>query len=232
MIERRAVLDHGFVELVDLMGNDWTPVEAARISIGEGRKGEEIDRRLLRFLQRNRHETPFEMVEALWRVRVPIFVAREWLRHRTANVNEFSMRYEDARVLGDSPGEMFYIPDHWRSQATANQQGSSGPLEDEAINTYYRHELQRQCRMSWDLYQGMLAQGIAREQARMVLPVNTYTLFLWKNDLRNTLHFLNLRNHEAAQWEIRQYAEAMEEMLDGLLPETLAAWREYRVRPG
>lgn len=204
------VLDHGFVELIDTMGDEQEVARAARISYGnhESRTLEQ-DMKLSKYLWENQHTSPFEMIELKWRVKCPIFVARQWLRHRTANVNEMSLRYTELDEVE------YYLPDVWRAQDTKNKQGSEGLAlsQTESIVDYlYAVEA------AISSYYSLIKDGVAREQARMVLPVSTYTEFVWKNDLHNTLHFLKLRADSHAQWEIQQYAEAMLQILRDTYP--------------
>jgi thymidylate synthase (FAD) len=209
-MKRISVLDYGSVSLVDSMGSDFTPVEAARVSYGDGLKGVEADTKLLKYLYRNGHMTPFEMVEMTWEIVCPLFVRSQWHRHRTASYNEISQRYvSPEKIFGKSIA--FYIPDEFRAQDTKNRQGSAGYLEDssEAIEM-----LQRVYGLAEETYNKYLEMGIAREQARIVFPEGVYTKFLYKTDMRNFLHFLELRDSEHAQWEIRQYAQAMREIAE------------------
>lgn len=207
---RIDVLDHGFVELIDHMGDEQEVARAARISYGNSEERSlEKDMKLTKYLWDNRHTSPFEMIELKWRVKCPIFVARQWLRHRTANVNEMSMRYTP---LDDVE---FYSPNEWRAQDTKNKQSSAGVVKySDQISEVYVAYMEGLV----ELYHDMLADGVAREQARMVLPVSVYTEFIWKNDLHNTLHFLNLRADSHAQWEIQQYAQAMIEIIKEIYP--------------
>ena len=194
------VLDEGFVRVVDYMGGDEAIVQAARISYGEGTKRYHEDRGLIRYLMRHRHTTPFEMCEAKLHVRVPMDCWRQWIRHRTANVNEYSTRYSIAIDAAQRTA-----PESWRVQATGNRQGSSGPL-DQSLGeelSAREHELLDLARK---VYEERLAAGIAREQARKDLPLSTYTEAYWKIDLHNLFHFLSLRMDPHAQHEIRQYA--------------------------
>ena len=196
-------LDKGFVRLVDSMGGDEAIVQAARVSYGKGTRKVSQDRGLIRYLMRHRHTTPFEMVEFKFHAKMPIFVARQWVRHRTANINEYSLRYSEAR-------DEFYIPDpdQIQFQSTINKQGRSGEVPKalkERIQTYFREISER----SFDIYKEMNDAGVARELARAVLPVNLYTEWYWKNDLHNLLHFIGLRSDSHAQYEIRVYSDAM-----------------------
>lgn len=221
--EKFSVLDDGFVCLVDCMGDDSSVVQAARVSYGEGTKKVSDDRTLIRYLLRHRHTTPFEMAEIKFLVRVPMDCWRQWIRHRTANVNEYSTRYS---VAIDSAQTT--TPDAWRTQAVTNRQGSEGVL-DEATGqqmTGSETEFQQAAR---DLYQQRIDAGVAREQARKDLPLCTYTEAYWKIDLHNLLHFLALRMDEHAQWEIRQYATTIgENIVKPLFPVVWEAFQDYR----
>jgi thymidylate synthase (FAD) len=197
---RFPVLDDGFVRVTDYMGNDGSIVQAARVSYGEGTKALSEDRGLVRYLMRHRHTTPFEMCEIKLHVRVPMDTWRQWIRHRTANVNEYSTRYS---IAIDSAQRT--SPTEWRTQTATNRQGSAGKIADDvgARLTAREAELHRLTRA---IYEERLAAGVAREQARKDLPLSTYTEAYWKIDLHNLLHFLALRMEEHAQHEIRQYA--------------------------
>lgn len=198
---RKDVLDKGFIELVDYMGSDQTILQAARVSTGAESKGAKRDRGLIRYLYRNRHTSPFEMAEFVFHIKAPIFVARQWLRHRTASVNEASARYREI------PSE-YYLPASWREQASKNHQGSDGELDvvnHVKADRYWSMAIDG----ADDSYHGMLDLGVAREMARMVQPVNIYTEWYWKIDLHNLMHFLNLRMDSHAQWEIQEYAKTM-----------------------
>lgn len=242
------VLDKGFVRLVgygvDLVDtllygyDDHTAVDsriipedmtldaqivrAARVSYGKGTKTVRDDEKLIRYLLKHEHWSPFEMVEFKFHVKAPIFVARQWFRHRTASVNEISGRYS---VIEDE----FYVPKVWRLQDTKNKQGSVGQL-DPLTNAYATDAYTEALEYAYKAYQALLNAGVAREMARMVLPVSVYTQFYWKQDLRNLLHFLKLRLDSHAQWEIRQYAEAILELIRPLVPVTVAAWEELHVQ--
>lgn len=218
------VLDDGFVCLVDCMGDDGAVVQAARVSYGEGTKRVSDDRGLIRYLMRHRHSTPFEMAEVKFLVRVPMDCWRQWIRHRTANVNEYSTRYSLAidAAQQTAPGE-------WRTQAATNRQGSGEPLAAEvgAELTRAEREFQDAARR---LYEERIARGVAREQARKDLPLSTYTEAYWKVDLHNLLHFLSLRMDAHAQWEIRQYAQTMgQEIVGRLFPLVWEAFEDYRL---
>jgi thymidylate synthase (FAD) len=229
------VLDHGFVRVVDYMGDDGAVVQAARVSYGRGTRRVSEDAGLIRYLMRHRHTTPFEMCEIKYHVKLPIFVARQWIRHRTANVNEYSARYS----IMDRE---FYIPapEHLAAQSAVNRQGRGEVLAgDEAAEVL--DLLRGDAAGCHDHYVAMLnedaagnkadpaRQGLARELARMNLTLNTYTQWYWKTDLHNLLHFLSLRADAHAQYEIRAYAEAMLATLDAWVPATAAAFRDYRL---
>jgi len=218
------VLDDGFVRVVDYMGSDESIVQSARVSYGKGTKKVHEDRGLIRYLMRHRHTTPFEMCEIKFHVRVPMDAWRQWIRHRTANVNEYSTRYSmaiDAAQL--TP------PTEWRLQSAGNRQGSTGFLDaaaGEALSNQER-DLHRTARR---LYEERIALGVAREQARKDLPLSTYTEAYWKVDLHNLLHFLSLRMDDHSQLEIRQYARVMgEQIVAQWCPFTWEAFLDYRV---
>jgi thymidylate synthase (FAD) len=229
------VLDHGFVRLIDYMGDDAAVVQAARVSYGRGTRRVSEDAGLIRYLMRHRHSTPFEMCEIKYHVKLPLFVARQWIRHRTANVNEYSARYS---ILDRE----FYIPEpqHLASQSTGNRQGRGDVLTgDEAADVL--ELLRTDAARNHDHYTVMLNEdtkgmpsdphrrGLARELARMNLTLNTYTQWYWKTDLHNLLQFLSLRADPRAQYEIRVYAEAMLETVKAWVPATFAAFRDYRL---
>ncbi len=229
------VLDHGFLRVVDYMGDDDAVVQAARVSYGRGTRRVSEDAGLIRYLMRHRHSTPFEMCEIKFHVKLPIFVARQWIRHRTANVNEYSARYS---ILDRE----FYIPapEHLAAQSQANRQGRGALLEGAEAEEVLR-VLRDDATRNYDHYARMLNEdeqgapvdparaGLARELARMNLTLNTYTQWYWKTDLHNLMHFLSLRADAHAQYEIRAYAEAMVTCLDAWVPLTAAAFRDYRL---
>ncbi len=229
------VLDHGFVRVIDYMGDDAAIVQAARVSYGKGTRQVSTDRGLIRYLLRHRHTTPFEMCEIKYHVKMPIFVARQWIRHRTANVNEYSARYS---VLDRE----FYIPapDQLATQSRSNRQGRGAVLEGEEAARVL-DLLKSDAQQTYDHYIEMLNEsengeaidegrdGLARELARMNLTLNTYTQWYWKTDLHNLLHFLSLRADAHAQYEIRVYAEAMLDGLKAWCPITYEAFMDYRV---
>jgi thymidylate synthase (FAD) len=235
LYEPLPVLDRGFVRVVDYMGDDGAVVQAARVSYGRGTRRVSEDRGLINYLMRHRHTTPFEMCEIKYHVKLPIFVARQWIRHRTANVNEYSARYS---ILDNE----FYLPapEHLAAQATANRQGRGAVLDGQAAQRVL-DLLREDALRAYADYADMLNEdasgapldpgrpGLARELARMNLSLNFYTQWYWKTDLYNLLNFLSLRADPHAQYEIRAYAEAMLGTLERWVPLTYAAFREYRM---
>lgn len=216
------VLDDGFVCLVDCMGDDRAIVQAARVSYGNGTRKVSDDRTLIRYLLRHRHTTPFEMAEVKFLVRVPMDTWRQWIRHRTASVNEYSTRYSLAIDQMQTTD-----PHLWRFQATENRQGSSG-FCDSTQGEMLSHEEQAFQNAARELYEKRIQTGIAREQARKDLPLSTYTEAYWKMDLHNLLHFLMLRMESHAQWEIRQYATTIgTSIIKPLFPLTWQAFEDY-----
>ena len=218
------VLDHGHIRVIDYMGDDAAIVQAARVSYGAGTKQVHEDRGLIRYLLRNAHTTPFEMCKLKLHIRVPMDCWRQWIRHRTASVNEYSTRYSEA--IAD---QQTTLPGEWRLQTALNKQGSAGFLEDgdgaqlTAEETAF-HQAAR------DLYQSRIERGVAREQARKDLPLSTYTEAYWSIDLHNLLHFLALRMDEHAQYEIRQYATLIgEEIVSRWVPFVWEAFKDYRL---
>jgi thymidylate synthase (FAD) len=229
------VLDHGFVRVVDYMGDDAAVVQAARVSYGRGTKAANEDRGLIRYLMRHRHSTPFEMCEIKYHVKLPIFVARQWIRHRMANVNEYSARYS---ILDRE----FYLPapEQLAAQSAVNRQGRGSVLQgDEAARVL--DLLREDATRNYDHYLEMLNEdadgrvidesrrGLARELARMNLTLNAYTQWYWKTDLHNLLNFLSLRADAHAQYEIRVYAEAMLDTVKAWVPLAHEAFRDYRM---
>jgi len=218
------VLDDGFVCLVDVMGDDGSVVQAARVSYGEGTKRVSDDRTLIRYLLRHRHTTPFEMAEVKFLVRVPMDCWRQWIRHRTANINEYSTRYSLAIDAAQSTPA-----DEWRTQAESNRQGSGAPLSPELGAKLTEQETALHQQMK-DVYLERIESGVAREQARKDLPLATYTEAYWKIDLHNLLHFLALRMDSHAQLEIRNYATAIgEQIVKPLFPVVWEAFQDYRM---
>ncbi len=228
------VLDHGFVRVIDYMGDDSAVVQAARVSYGKGTKKVSEDAGLIKYLMRHWHSTPFEMCEIKYHVKLPIFIARQWIRHRTANVNEYSARYS---ILDKE----FYLPapEQLAVQSSANRQGRGDVLEA-AQAARVLDLLREDSERSYRGYKEMLNEdeegqiidegrsGLARELARMNLTLNYYTQWYWKTDLHNLMHFLRLRGDDHAQYEIRVYADAMMETLKRWVPLTYAAFLEYR----
>ncbi|PRX37789.1 thymidylate synthase (FAD) [Meinhardsimonia xiamenensis] len=228
MYRAHPVLDHGFVRVIDYMGDDAAICQAARVSYGKGTKSVSNDEGLIRYLMRHWHSTPFEMCEVKFHVKLPIFVARQWIRHRTANVNEYSARYS---ILDRE----FYIPrpEHLAAQSTANAQGRGEVLEGEEAERVLEI-LKSDAARAYEHYEEMLSQeggrkGLARELARMNLPANIYTQWYWKIDLHNLLHFLRLRADSHAQYEIRAYAEVICGIVRDWVPLAWAAFEDYRL---
>ena len=235
LYEAIPILDHGFIRVVDYMGDDTSIVQAARVSYGKGTKKVSTDSGLIKYLMRHWHSTPFEMCEIKYHVKLPIFIARQWIRHRTANVNEYSARYS---ILDKE----FYLPDpeHLAAQSQNNRQGRGEVLEGDqakkvldllktdAERTYNNYE-----EMLNERYDGTVIDenkiGLARELARMNLTLNTYTQWYWKTDLLNLMNFLRLRSDHHAQYEIRAYADAMLDTLKKWVPITFEAFMDYRV---
>jgi thymidylate synthase (FAD) len=229
------VLDHGFVRVVDYMGDDAAIVQAARVSYGRGTRRVSEDQGLVNYLMRHRHTTPFEMCEIKYHVKLPIFVARQWIRHRTANVNEYSARYS---ILDNE----FYVPapEHLAAQATANRQGRGEILEGAAAQRVL-DLLREDAERAYAGYAELLSEdasgtpldpnrpGLARELARLNLTLGFYTQWYWKTDLHNLMHFLSLRADPHAQYEIRAYAEAMLDTLQRWVPMAHTAFLEYRM---
>ena len=235
LYEALPVLDHGFVRVVDYMGDDGAIVQAARVSYGRGTRRVSEDKGLINYLMRHRHTTPFEMCEIKYHVKLPIFVARQWIRHRTANVNEYSARYS---ILDNE----FYLPapQHLATQATVNRQGRGDVIEGDAAR-HVLDLLRRDAERAYAGYAELLNEdesgaprdpswpGLARELARMNLSLNFYTQWYWKTDLHNLLHFLSLRADPHAQYEIRAYADAMLDTVKRWVPMAYAAFLEYRM---
>jgi thymidylate synthase (FAD) len=226
------VLDHGFVRVIDYMGDDSAIVQAARVSYGRGTRRVQEDEGLIRYLMRHRHTTPFEMCEIKFHVKLPIFVARQWIRHRTASVNEYSARYS---ILDKE----FYIPspENLAAQSAINRQGRGEVLDGEEAAEVL-HLLRSDAESCYAHYASMLNEGdaaepgrrgLARELARMNLTLNTYTQWYWKTNLHNLFHFLSLRADSHAQYEIRVYAEIMLTMTEAWVPLACAAFRDYRL---
>jgi thymidylate synthase (FAD) len=235
MFQAIPVLDHGFIRVIDYMGDDGAIVQAARVSYGRGTRRVSEDAGLIRYLMRHHHSTPFEMCEIKYHVKLPIFVARQWIRHRTANVNEYSARYS---ILDRE----FYLPapEQLQAQSSTNRQGREAPLTPDqaaAVLELLRTDAAR----CYDHYEQLLNEGeggapsrpdepkLARELARMNLTLNFYTQWYWKIDLHNLLHFLALRMDAHAQYEIRVYAEAIDALVQRWVPQAWEAFRDYRL---
>jgi len=215
-----AILDKGWIELQDFMGDDLSIVNAARVSFLGESKGEHSDKALLFYLMTHQHSTPFEQVEFKFRVKAPLFVARQWMRHRTWSYNEVSRRYTSTKMD-------FYTPTVWRLQSGENKQGSLGFLTDDNQIALSNAQFERHMNDSLSLYKSMIDRGIAREMARMILPQNMYTQFVAKVNARNLMSFLKLRLHEDAQYEIRLYAIELNNFLAQVLPWTHKAFNKY-----
>lgn len=218
------VLDHGFVRIIDYMGNQDAIVQAARVSYGAGTKTGRDSRSLLRYLLRHMHTSPFEMCEIKLHVKLPIFVARQWIRHRTANVNEYSARYS---LLSRE----FHMPegDELAPQSSDNKQGRSGDYTETEQAEILR-VMEGVCDAAFNVYEELVEEGgisLARESARAILPLSTYTEWYWKVDLHNLLHFLKLRMHAHAQLEIRLYAETIYKLISAWVPDVVDAYDEY-----
>ena len=235
LYESIPILDHGFIRVVDYMGDDSSIVQAARVSYGKGTKKVSTDSGLIKYLMRHWHSTPFEMCEIKYHVKLPIFIARQWIRHRTANVNEYSARYS---ILDKE----FYLPapEHLAAQSKSNRQGRGNILEGEKAKEVL-NILKNDAEQTYNNYQTMLNErydgsiiddkedGLARELARMNLTLNTYTQWYWKTDLLNLMNFLRLRADHHAQYEIRAYADVMLDTVKKWVPITYEAFMDYRV---
>ena len=235
LFEAIPILDHGFVRVIDYMGDDTSIVQAARVSYGKGTKKVSTDSGLIKYLMRHWHSTPFEMCEIKYHVKLPIFIARQWIRHRTANVNEYSARYS---ILDKE----FYLPskENLAAQSKSNRQGRGDVLTGDQANEVL-NLLKNDAERTYDNYETMLNQrydgstiddnksGLARELARMNLTLNTYTQWYWKTDLLNLMNFLRLRADSHAQYEIRAYADVMLDTLKKWVPITFEAFMDYRV---
>ena len=209
------VLDKGFIELIAHMGDDNTVVSAARVSyLGES-KGLEQDAKLIKYLLKNKHTSPFEQVEFQFMVKCPLFVRSQWMRHRTWSYNEVSRRYTSDEIE-------FHVPSEIRLQSDDNKQMSAGLMENPGLII---DAIKSSALMCYEMYEGMLRLGVAREQARMILPQSMYTKFYAKVDLHNLFHFLELRLHPHAQPEIRLYAQAIEELIKPIVPISYEAWK-------
>ena len=219
------VLDHGLIRVIDYMGTDQSIVDAARISYGKGTTLKSDDKGLINYLMRHHHTTPFEMCEIKLYIKCPIFVARQWMRHRTASINEYSARYSEVN-------DDLYIPksDHVKAQHASNRQMSGVALSDVEIDCFL-DDLESGCKRQYTDYKIALnnGNGVSRETARIGLTLNTYTEFVWKIDLHNLLHFLMLRMDLHAQYEIRVYADAIAEIIKAWCPLSYEAFEKYRL---
>jgi thymidylate synthase (FAD) len=217
------VLDKGFVDIVDFMGGDLRVVNSAKVSFDKASTGVgESEAKLINYLMKHRHGSPFEHTYFTFRVKAPIFVVREWQRHRIGSFNEMSGRYVQFEPE-------FYVPERWRTPAATNKQGSATPEMSDEIQTWENDNFNSyddSLIESYAHYQFLIEQGIAKEQARMVLPLSLYTQFYWTVNARSLMNFLNLRTGPDAQWEIRQYAETLEHFFSASMPLTYAAWVE------
>ena len=236
LYEPIKILDHGFIRVIDYMGDDSAVVQAARVSYGKGTKQLNQDKGLINYLMRHKHTTPFEMCDIKFHIKLPIFVARQWIRHRTASVNEYSARYS---ILGNE----FYLPEkqHLTAQSKNNKQGRTNDELPDNIADKVLALLEKDAKMCYQHYTELMNQdeqgnildentvGIARELARMNLTLNYYTEWYWKVNLHNLLHFLMLRADPHAQYEIRIYAEKMLEIVKAWVPLTYDAFNEYRI---
>jgi thymidylate synthase (FAD) len=217
----KTFLDYGFTELIDWMGDDYRILQSARVSTGgNAKKGDKADRGLIRYLYKNKHMSPFEQVVMTFHAKVPNFVMKQFLRHRTFSFNEYSQRYSP--IIDD-----FYIPDHWRKQGEKNHQGS-GEAFSEEDNMILTKEYTKAMDDSFDEYNSLIETGVAKEMARIVIPSSVYTEFYFTVDLRNLLHMLSLRLHEHAQYEIRVFAESIYDILreDGRIKWTMEIFDE------
>ncbi|MEM9444132.1 MAG: FAD-dependent thymidylate synthase [Verrucomicrobiota bacterium] len=214
------ILDKGFVRYIDHLGSDTRIVESARISYKSPSKGEEQDKKLLRYLYRNRHTSPFEQCNITFNIKMPIFIMRQFVRHRTFRLNEWSARYSELM-------DEFYVPTEWRSPDEKNKQGSTtaGLDHDKLTN-----QVETFNKQAYETYRSLLEQGVARELARTVLPVSIFTEIYVNCDLHNLLHFLHLREDHHAQWEVREVARGMREIAEALYPWTFEAYQEFKVK--
>lgn len=217
------VLDKGFIRLVDLLGNDRTAVKAARVSYGKELSTEERDKKLINYLMEHKHHSPFEHQVFTFHIKTPIFIARQWMRHRIGSYNEISRRYTTKFA------EEFYIPDHIRIQDTENKQGSI-PTEDKHMENKAIGIIKYTYDYLFETYNKLLEMGVAREMARMILPVGQYTQFYWTVNTRSLMNFLNLRADSHAQWEIQQYAISLAKIFKDKLPWTYEAFIKFEYK--
>lgn len=218
---KKTLLDHGYVQYVDSFGSDACIADAARVSYAQNTKKSDNEG-LIRYLMRHKHTSPFEMCEVKFQIRMPIFVARQWIRHRTANVNEVSGRYSKLEKL-------YYNPPLFKKQSTSNQQGS-GDYMEKASQEIVRKKYAKLCNDAMDLYDDLLGRGMSKEQARYVLPLSTYTTIIWKIDLHNLFNFIRLRLPSNAQYEIRVYAKALYDFCCIKFPISTKAFYDYSLK--
>ena len=235
LYETIPVLDHGFIRVIDYMGNDSSIVQAARVSYGKGTKQSSQDKALIHYLMRHRHTTPFEMCEIKLHVKLPIFVARQWVRHRTASINEYSARYS---ILSKE----FYLPENISEQSKTNKQGRENQLLDDENKHRVLEIIKQDSERCYENYKILLNEdeegniinenqsGIARELARINLNLNYYTEWYWKTNLHNFMNFLSLRADPHAQFEIREYANVLLDILKKWVPYTYEGFDEYRLK--
>jgi thymidylate synthase (FAD) len=215
-------LDKGFVKLVDFFGTDASILQAARVSYGKGTTNKRRDKTLIRYLMRHRHTSPFEMVEFKFHCKMPIFCARQWIRHRTASLNEYSGRYSEM------PNECYTpVRDRLQTQDLVNKQGSTEKVVGESM--VIQKMMQHEHEQAFKNYDSYLETGLAKELARLNLPLATYTQWYWKMDLHNLFHFLGLRMHPHAQWEMQQFANAIFELIKPIVPMSCEAFEDYRL---
>lgn len=216
------VLDKGFVRLVDVLGDDYSAVKAARVSYGKGIKTPEKDKKLIFYLMEHKHETPFEHIVFTFHVKTPIFIARQWFRHRIGSFNEASLRYTELK-------DEFYIPDHIRKNVKEDKQ-KAVRVDDEQLKEKALNLIDEAIENSYKIYKNLLEMGIAREMARVVLPMASYTQFYWTVNARSLMNFLNLRADSHAQWEIQQYAIKIAEIFREKCPWTYEAFLKFNYR--
>ncbi|AEX86332.1 thymidylate synthase [Marinitoga sp. 1135] len=222
-MEEIKILDKGLVKLVDMLGSDRAAVRAARVSYGKELSTDERDKKLIFYLMEHKHHSPFEHQVFTFHIKTPIFIARQWMRHRIGSYNEISRRYTTKYA------EEFYIPDHIRVQDTKNKQGSN-KIEDENLTREALDIIQKIYEETYNAYNKLMELGVAREMARMVLPVGQYTQFYWTVNTRSLMNFLNLRADSHAQWEIQQYAIAVAKIFKEKLPWTYEAFMKFEYR--
>ena len=211
----------GYIKLINFMGSDQDIGNSARISYGKANQGKECEN-LINYLMEHDHSSPFEMAEFMFEVKAPLFIARQWMRHRTASYNEISLRYTE-------PTKDYYIPNIFREQSKTNKQGSISIARDNAIERRLKLEYEATMESSWDSYRYLIDNGVCKEQARGILPTAFYTTFIYKTNLKNLLHFIKLRMHSTAQAEIRWYAEQIAEIIAKKFPITWQAFKKFKI---